>query len=106
MAKSLGSPAIFEKILAGAKTVSIKLAGYDPVELPAQISRDNLTDLGTVTLTRSTGAIEITAIPRKASCSFKLVHSDSPGEPPTTIASFLRPRFVQGGLFGNGHLLH
>jgi serine/threonine protein kinase len=100
--KTLGSPAIFEKILAGTKTVSVKLAGYDPVELPAQISRDSLTDLGTVNLTRSTGAVEITAIPRKASCTFKLVHSDSPTEQPAIIASFSGPDSYKAPTLGTG----
>jgi predicted Ser/Thr protein kinase len=100
--RTLNSPAIFNKVLCGTKTVQIKLAGYDPVDVPAQVDRDNLTDVGLVSLTRSTGAAELTAIPRRAACTLRLVHSAAASESPGTIASFSGPAAWKSSSLGTG----
>jgi serine/threonine protein kinase len=99
---TLTSPAIFNKILCGTKTVQIKLDGYDPVELPAQVNRDNLTDLGVTNLVRSSGAVEITMIPRHATCTLALVHSPAASESPGPIASFAGPDTWKSNALGTG----
>jgi len=100
--QTLASPAIFNKVLAGTKTVQIKLEGYDSLQVPAQATRDNLTDLGVVALKRSMGQVEITAIPRHAACTFKLVHSPVASESPSTIASFSGPASWKSDSLGTG----
>jgi serine/threonine protein kinase len=70
--ENLTSPATFEKVWSGKKVVTIHLDGYDPVELPAEITKDKLTDLGVVTLTRSTGSLAVTTIPQRATSVLRL----------------------------------
>jgi hypothetical protein len=68
--------------------VDIRLTGYDPVQMPATIRRDDLTDLGSVPLTRETGSLQISSVPRDAACSLRLVQSDAASEAPGAIANF------------------
>jgi serine/threonine protein kinase len=100
--KTQPSPAVFQTILAGTQTVDIKMAGYAPLQMPAQITRDTLTDLGTVPLTRETGSVEISPIPRTAACTLRLVHSQAPVEAPSTIANFSGPATYQNAALGTG----
>jgi hypothetical protein len=100
--RTLPSPAVFDKILSGTKTVEIKLQGYDKLELPAQVTRDALTDLGTIDLTRSTGSVEITVIPRNASGTCRLVQSDAVNEKPSDIGNFSGPDIFKPAGLGTG----
>ncbi len=100
--KTQPAPAVFQKILAGSKTISVTMGGYEPVQLPTQIDRDGNTDVGTVKLTRNTGSVEITAIPRKASSTLRLVHSESPNESASTVANFSGPDTYTNTALGTG----
>jgi hypothetical protein len=100
--KTMGSPAIFNRVLAGPATVQIKMQGYDPVEDPVQVTRDLVSDMGTIALTRCTGAVEITTIPRHASGSLKLTRSDAPSESPGSVGSFSGPESYHATGLGTG----
>ena len=82
------SPATFDEIASGNVNVDIALDGYDPVELPATVTKNQRTDLGLSTLKRSTGLLAITVILRKATCTLRLEQSAVPSEPASVVATF------------------
>jgi hypothetical protein len=77
---SQNSPATFNKVWSGKKVVDISLDGFDPVEIPAQVTKDKVTDLGAINLTRSTGSVAIHSIPAQAAFVMKETQSPVAGE--------------------------
>jgi PEGA domain len=57
------SPLSINDILPGAHKVRITLAGYDPVELPAEVKGTKTTDLGLIQLERAFGTLALTSQP-------------------------------------------
>jgi hypothetical protein len=57
------TPATFKSERLGSYPLHITLDGYEPVDQTAEIKENEFTDLGTVTLTRSTGSLQITTDP-------------------------------------------
>ena len=53
------SPATFKDEKLGSYPIHIVLDGYDPVDQTAEIAENRFTDLGTIALVRSKGAIQI-----------------------------------------------
>jgi hypothetical protein len=100
--KTLGTPAIFEKVLAGTKTIEVKLQGYATQEIPADVNRDVTSDLGTIELVRLTGNVEITLIPRHANGTLKLVHSEAPGEEARNEGDFNGMETYKASQLGTG----
>ena len=80
-AQTSPSPATFSQLWSGDKIVSVSLAGYDPVQLPVKVVKNQVADLGLVTLRRSTGEATVRTIPSAATCSFLLIESPVAGEP-------------------------
>jgi serine/threonine protein kinase len=78
--ESLPSPAVFNKVWSGKRTVEVTLAGYDPVKIPAQVVKNKLNELEIINLTRSTGSAVIHSIPEQADCTLKLLESPVAGE--------------------------
>jgi hypothetical protein len=65
------SPATFKSIKLGSYPVHISLDGYEPVDQTAEIKDNQFTDLGTVSLVRSTGTLQITSIPPDSDYTLK-----------------------------------
>ena len=86
--QTVPTPAMFERLLGGPATLDIKMGGYQPVQQPVAIIREQTTKLDPIALTRFTGALQVDVIPRHADCTLRLVRSDSPKEAPGDIASF------------------
>jgi hypothetical protein len=78
--KSLTSPATFSQVWSGKKVVDITLDGFESVEIPVDVTKNKVADLGTINLTRSTGSVVIHSIPPQAACTLKLTQSPVAGE--------------------------
>jgi hypothetical protein len=94
-----------DHVPAGPQTVEISLAGYEPVTLPIQIHPQRLTDLGVVTLVRSTGNLHLTADPENTAYALLSESAGPPvrsGRTPETIPDLptgrYRVRFIREGL--------
>jgi formylglycine-generating enzyme required for sulfatase activity len=57
------SPATFKGVRLGSCPIHITLDGYEPVDQTAEIKENELTDLGTITLVRSKGSLQISSTP-------------------------------------------
>jgi hypothetical protein len=98
-AAPLLSPVRAEGIAPGAHRVRIALAGHDPVELNAEIKGSTTTDLGTVKLESTLGALGVSSSPDGLDFS---VHAaaDPTGNPvqtgrtPATVAGIPRGDYI------------
>jgi serine/threonine protein kinase len=86
------TPAVFDKVRVGHYTAIVSLAGYDTAKQPLTVTEGGAVDLGTITLNRAYGRLNITADPPKAhyeltgtSASTKDV--DKEGSTPDYLAS-------------------
>ncbi len=70
----LTTPASFEGLLAQTYPVEIELPGYEPVTMQVEVSPQAFTDLGTITLTRQFGGLNLESDPPGA--HFELVGPD------------------------------
>ncbi|MEM6884554.1 MAG: bifunctional serine/threonine-protein kinase/formylglycine-generating enzyme family protein, partial [Verrucomicrobiota bacterium] len=78
----LKTPAEFDSIRLGKKTILIEKSGYVSIEREVEIKENEVTDLGTVTLTRETGNVSIVSQPAGAIVYRK---GQSIGKTPLTI---------------------
>jgi hypothetical protein len=60
------SPATFKSIKLGTYPIHVALDGYEPVDQSAEIKENEFTDLGTITLVRSKGNLQIVTTPPDA----------------------------------------
>ncbi|MEJ0000424.1 MAG: serine/threonine-protein kinase [Verrucomicrobiota bacterium] len=100
----LTTPATFDQVPSGDATVNLVLNGYDPMEIPAKVTKGDRTDIPLVMLTRSTGIIAVTVVPPRATCTLRMVQPDVAGEGAGEIASFPRLRAVAVAAAENRHL--
>lgn len=85
------TPFAQEKISRGSHAVQVSLPGFDSVEKKASIQRDQVTDLGLVTLERSTGILEVASFPAGATFALKLKKSEVPGRPESFAQTLTSP---------------
>jgi serine/threonine protein kinase len=60
------TPAVFQNIEEGKYPVRVMLGGFEPVETSVEITRNEPLDLGSISLTRSKGALQLTSEPSGA----------------------------------------
>jgi hypothetical protein len=84
------SPATFKDIKLGTYPLHITLDGYEPVDQTVEIKENQVNDLGTITLERSKGTIQITSdppgLPYTLSQNGVITNS---GTTPATVADLL-----------------
>ena len=76
------TPATFKGINAGKYPVKIILPDYETAEMDVDIKPNEFTDLGTVTLTRSTGSVQITTTPEGSDYELKPEAEAAAGQSP------------------------
>ncbi|MEO8354085.1 MAG: serine/threonine-protein kinase [Chthoniobacteraceae bacterium] len=99
------SPVSMDDVPAGPQTVEISLAGYEPVTVQIQIHSKQLTDLGVITLVRSTGDLHVTADLENTAYVLVAESGEAPirsGRTPENIPDLptgrYRVRFIREGL--------
>jgi serine/threonine protein kinase len=60
------TPAVFDKVRVGHYTAIVSLAGYDTTKQSLTVTEGGAVDLGTITLDRAFGRLNLTTIPPKA----------------------------------------
>jgi hypothetical protein len=83
------APAEFHSLAQGIQTLKISMDGYEPVFRKVQITGNALTNLETIRLIRSTGAIQITTGPGNADYVLKADNSEVEmrGKTPTSLST-------------------